>query len=144
MAVLPDESREVFQNEFNAEAMAAKLEAMPGKIRNQRTVVADAMQNMQDRKTELDNLEGMLALEISQEKNPKTGKPMFSNEKTRSAELVRRKTEDPEYQAALQVYKQEEAAYNAAQFDLEMLRDEFSAIRAAAEFWGNYMRLLAS
>jgi len=104
----------------------------PKWIREQQDQMTALSQQMKAAKSNLVAAEGLLLAEITAEIVP-TGKAKYSNKEAREAELARRKQFDPECLAALKQYNEAEEAFNAAQFDLQQLQDEFRAYLTAGE-----------
>lgn len=129
---------------FNVEQILQRLRELPGEIRKQQQALAEAKDCLQEAEEELKLAEGMLVTLIASEKDPRNGKARYSNQAARDAELAKRKASDPDYQTALKAYKQAQQAVDSAKFDLDAKYNEFSAIKAAAEVSGSYMRLMAA
>ena len=77
-------------------------------------------------------LEATMVMEIADEVDFNTGKARFTNEKSRAGELMRRKSEDAEYQAALKVARGAMFEVNGLEDELVGIEDKFKATRFVA------------
>ncbi len=135
-------AREI-ETELGVNDLARRLMEYPQEIRREQDAVEAARQQMAEAKSGLQLHESLLAAQINGEINPNTGKAMYSNDAARKAELAKRQAEDPGYQEALAKVRDAESALNAAQFDLDMLKDKFSAMKTVAGLIEGQLRLYA-
>lgn len=147
--VKPLRSRDVspaaqIEEALGVEEIAKKLLCYPEQIRRQQEKVQAAKEAVERAKEELQLVESMLFSQINTEKDPRSGKAMYSNQQAREAELARRKAADPEYQAAGRALHEAEAALAAAQFDQDRLYNEFSAYKIVANMTSNRLGLMAA
>lgn len=118
-----------------------KVSAIPNRIMVSRQAIDEkrqalrtTRQSLSDAEQSVKESEAALMAEIAGEVDTVSGKPKFSNDKARGAELIKRKREDHDYLAAYQAYqgvKQqvEEAENELATHDTELkcLEYEFQA-----------------
>ncbi len=130
--------------EMGVESIREKLHNLPMQIKGHQSAVyaaklavADAEQRVLAAKAEL---QAGIAVEI----NPATGKPQFSNAETREAELIRRQGADPAYQAAAAQLREAQEVHSQAQIELEMLQNDFGAVKAVAHVVAGQLQLLGS
>lgn len=88
-------------------------------------------------------LEAEMLQDIGDEKDPGTGKPRYSNEGSRAAEMIKRKAESRGYQSAMQKAKNAGYALSEAQDELEMLMDAFKAARYVTRLVSEEIALMA-
>ncbi len=127
--------------EFGLDELQSRLLAFPAKIRQQKETVKAARDALIEAEQALREADAFLLVAITQEVNG-DGKPAFSNEKAREAELIRRRKIDAAYQQALRQHQAADAALRTAQADLEHLEDDFKAHRTALEAAGNLLRAI--
>ncbi len=89
-------------------------------------------------------IEAEMATDIAVEMDPNTGKPKFTNDKTRQAELLRRKGTDPVAQEAMTAMKKAEYLMNELQDELEALQDKFRSYRYVVRLTAEELALMAS
>lgn len=131
------------EQQLGLEYIVRRLMELPGQIRMQQDAVAAAKQAVEQAKGELELAEAILTVEISEAKDPRTGKALFSNAEARKAELAKRMATSQEYQAAAQTLAAAEEAHRSAQFDLDLLVNEFSAIRNVAALQARRLEIIA-
>lgn len=119
-------SRQELEKQLDVKSFQENIMALPGKIRIQKEVCKQARTTFEEAKASLVNAEAMLATMIAAEVN-ESGKPRFSNDNARRAELEIRKQHDFDYQQAWGPYKEALDAMDAEQFKLEQLQDELKA-----------------
>lgn len=128
---------------FNTEDIEESLLELPETIAVQKGVV----RKLRDAFQEADLPRKMLELEmiddIAMEKNPQTGKAIYSNDKMRDAELKRRKAEDEGYQELQRYAKEAERELSAAEDELARLEQRFMAYGKVSEFVAAEMMLVA-
>jgi hypothetical protein len=95
-------------------------------------LVARARARLADAERRLRLLEAEIAAAIAAE-GAAGGRARYPNAEARSAELELRKARDPRWRVAEAEARHAREEWEAASFDLEMLEDEFRALRAAAE-----------
>ncbi len=128
---------------YNTENLRHSLAQYPGRIYDARQAVNRARKTLKDAELERDTLEAELVLLISIETDEK-GKPRYSNQQTRDAELLRRKASDPGYIEAAGRVVEAEAEWNAAQDALQMLLDEYQSARIVARLIAGELGVISS
>ncbi|MGB9904622.1 MAG: hypothetical protein ACPLQO_08155 [Desulfotomaculales bacterium] len=116
-------------NEMGLDNSIAALWAYPAKIKQQQHSIASTQRNLEEAKMDLETAKADIMAAINAEVNGQ-GKPVFSNEKAREAEFVRRARASQEYQEALEAYRDAEDRFNEAKFELEKLLNEFTVHKA--------------
>jgi gamma-glutamylcyclotransferase (GGCT)/AIG2-like uncharacterized protein YtfP len=129
--------------ELEVDRMLGKLHEYPALIRAQQDVVSECRRRVEEAKSAVDLARAVVAAAVLSETDG-NGKPRYSNDKTREAEITRRLASDPEYQAALANLRAAQEEGDAAQFELDRLFNEFAAARAAARVLAAKMNLLAA
>lgn len=119
-------SRRDLEIKMDVDNFTTGIQALPEKIRVQQEIYKEARTAFDAAKSNLVNVESMLMALITAEENDK-GKPRYSNEATRKAELELRKKTDWEYGEAWEPYKAALDEMENAQFKLEQLQNEFKA-----------------
>ena len=125
------------------EILREKVSAIPRRIMVSRDAIDEkrqalrtTRQSLSDAEQSVKEAEAALMAEIAGESfdGALSGKPKFSNDKARGAELIKRKREDRDYLAAYQTYQGvkrqvEEAENELATYDTELkcLENEFTA-----------------
>jgi hypothetical protein len=129
--------------QFNTQDIKENLLLLPLRIATQKGEV----RNLRDSFQEADLPRKMMELEmiddIAMEKNPSTGKAIYSNDKMRDAELKRRKAEDEGYQEFQRYAKEAERELSAAEDELVRLEQRFMAYGKVSEFVAAEMNLVA-
>lgn len=128
--------------QLGVQRLANQLMAYPAQIREQQNMVAQARRSLEDAKGEFEQLRAVFLAAVTSEING-GGKPKYSNEKAREAEVTTRMAADPTCVVARQDLHDAEDAYNAAQFDLHRLENEFRATIKAADLVSAQLNLLA-
>ena len=128
---------------IGADRIAERLLDIPAQIQAQQETVQLAKQAVEEAKGELQLAESLLMAEIQSATDPQTGKPLYSNETARRAELAQRQAGDKQYQDALQRLRDAESTLSAAQFELDRLYNEFSALKAVAGMTTGKLHLMA-
>lgn len=131
------------QIQENTQNIKSRLLSFPSLIRAQKSQVEAARVNFKDAQAAVAELEAEMASEISSATNPGTGKPAYSNAEARSAELIKRKAENPEYKAAFGAMRKAEEALSIAQYDLEKLADEFKSYRYVCDLTARELAVVA-
>ena len=123
--------------------MKQRLFDFPGEIRAQKEKAEVAKRALKEAQGAVVEFEAELLSAIGAEVNPNTGKAAYSNAEARAAELIRRKTDNVAYRAVNLAARAAEEEFNAAQFDLERLYDEFRAYRYVVDLTARELALLA-
>lgn len=119
-------SRKELETKLDVDNFIISIKVLPEKIRIQSEVYKEARTAFEAAKSNIVNAESMLMAIITAEENDK-GKPRFSNDATRRAELEIRKKMDWEYTDAWGPYKAALDDMENAQFKLDQLSNEFRA-----------------
>jgi len=134
-------SAEAILAAYNTENLRASLERYPQRIFDARQAVNQARRTLKDAEMERDAMEAELVLLISIETDEK-GKPKFSNQQTRDAELMRRKAKAVGYIVLANKVAEAEADLNQAQDTLQMLLDEYQSARIVARLIAAEMSII--
>jgi len=129
---------------LNIEKLQNALMSYPEQIRHKQQQLQSARESLEASKAELLFEEQMILVEITEAQNPSTGKPLFSNDTARKAELAKRLKESTSYQAKLKDHKTFESAVTAAQFDLDLLNNQFAAASSVMRLTTGRLELMAS
>ena len=121
-----------------------KLLTLPAKIETQKAKVRQLREAHTEKEQTRALWEADIMSTINSEINPSTGKPAFSNEKARNAEMLRRMTESGEYQLAAREAKEAEMVVSASQDELERLQDEFRANQFVSQLLSYEVSLFAN
>lgn len=121
------------------------------KVNNIRTQQRTLFKNLKDHEAQLKSMENDMMLIISGEKNPDTGKPKYSNEAARRAELDNRKKTDPDY-IALEDHIRDvrdqlddlENQVAMAEAELERIQHMFTAVIKETSLVSQEMALMAA
>jgi len=129
--------------QYETDLLKSKLRTFPALIKAQKQKVREAREVFNQ--AEMDRVleEANLATDIAAEIDPATGKPKFSNDKTRQAELVKRKLTSEDYKIAEQSAKKAEYRLNEAQDELDKLMDEYRSYRYIVALTTQELALLA-
>jgi hypothetical protein len=119
-----------------------KIYTFPAEIRRQEGLLADARRRLEEAKSSLELARQVVVAAVISETNG-DGKPRYSNDKAREAEITRRLAADPDYRAALQAVREAEDAVNSEQFELNRLYNEFAAYRTVAKVLAGKLNLVA-
>jgi hypothetical protein len=123
-----ESSQKELEKKLDVDNFTVSIKALPEKIRIQSEVYKEARTAFEAAKSDIVNAESMLMAVITSEENDK-GKPRYSNEATRKAELEIRKKEDDYYLMAWEPYKAALDEMENAQFKLDQLSNEFRAFQ---------------
>jgi len=134
-------SRKELEKQLDVENFTKNIMALPEKIRVQQEVLKEARSAYEVAKSNLVNAESMLMAVITAETN-ESGKPRFSNDKARQAELEIRKQTDWDYIYAWEPYKAALDEMENAQFKLEELQNEFKAYQIVGNVLAARMSLM--
>lgn len=129
---------------LNIEKLQNTLMSYPEQIRARQQQLQTAKEHLEGTKSELLFEEQMILAEITEAQNPATGKPLYSNDTARKAELAKRLNDSKEYQLRLKSVREYESAVMSAQFDLDLLNNQFAAASAVARITANRLGLIAS
>jgi chromosome segregation ATPase len=144
--------------DYNFNDLRIQLDTLPSDIYNQRIKInsyrnqqRNLIKELKEKENTLKSLENDLLLVITAETNPDTGKPVYSNDKARQAELNNRKKTDPDYLAIdnqiRQIRAQNDDLENQiamAEAELERLQNTFTAVTKKIELASREMALAAS
>lgn len=131
------------EQRLQVDEITTRLMSYPEQIARQQEAAQAAKQTVEESKGELQLAESLLMAEIQAAVDPRTGKAMFSNDTARKAELAQRQAGDEQYQTALQRLRDAESALSTAQFELDRLFNEFSALKAIAGMTAGRLNLMA-
>ena len=131
-------------NELNTQSLKESLASYPLRILEAKANVRAAHARFRDAEEGRALREAELTADIAAEVNRETGKPAFSNDGARKAELMKRMSIDAEYATALSKCRKAEEAHCAAQDQLEMWTETFKAARFIARITAAELELLAS
>jgi hypothetical protein len=129
-------------NEMNIDTVIDKIYTFPAEIRRQEGLLADARRRLEEAKSNLELARQVTVAAVISETNG-DGKPRYSNDKAREAEITRRLAADQEYRTALDVAKKAEDAVNSEQFEMNRLYNEFSAYKAVSRILAGKLNLVA-
>lgn len=129
---------------LNIEKLQSTLLSYPEQIRYKQQQLQTAKEQLEASKAELLFEEQMILVEITEAENPATGKPMYSNDTARKAELAKRLKESAPYQSKLKNHKMFESAVTSGQFDLDLLNNQFAAASTVARMTTGRLELMAS
>lgn len=119
-----------------------KLYTFPADIYRQNNLLVSAKRGVEEAKGGLELAKQVVVAGVLAEIDA-NGKPRYSNEKAREAEITKRLAQDPEYQKALRDYRAAEDACNGVQFELDRLHNEFSAYKAASRIMAGKLNMVA-
>jgi predicted nucleic acid-binding Zn-ribbon protein len=115
------------RTDFEKEVLLRELREAPERIKSARKAVRQVRELLTAVEEEAKEREYMFRLEISFEKDP-NGKPRYSNESVREAELARRKKADPEYRELTQKVKDLTRRLQEAEDELAYELDRFRSL----------------
>ncbi|TEB13409.1 hypothetical protein [Pelotomaculum propionicicum] len=116
-------------DEIHIDGSISRVQSYPEAIRRQQNILVQAQRNLDKAKQSLDLAKAEIIADINAAVNGQ-GKPLFSNEKARETEFIRRAREDENYRQALAEARRAEDECNDAKFMLDQLYNEFTAARA--------------
>lgn len=134
----------VILDDLRTDQFKQKLLTLPGQIEAQKTKIRQLREIYTEKEQARALREAEIAEEISTATNLNTGKPLYSNEKTREAAKLRKMNTDSEYQQVARSAKDAEMAVNAAQDELDRLYDEFKATQFITQLVGYEVALFAN
>jgi|GEM_PF-2794684 len=130
--------------EYETRLLKDKLLEFPGKIKQQKAALRDARASYAEAAQEVALIEAEIATNIAVETDPNTGKPKFTNDKTRQAELLRRKGANSVARSAAIAMREAERLMNELQDELEALQDKFRSYRYVVRLTAEELALMAS
>lgn len=119
-------------DQVGADNFNSHIMSLPKKIHDQSEVLRDARYAFEQARANIVNAESMLMAAITAEVND-AGKPRFTNDITRKAELDLRKKYDADYIAAWEPYRVTQEDMDNAQFLLTELENEFKAYQVMGQ-----------
>jgi len=137
------DNKEQLYNQINPFAIKLELEQYPDQIRDQKSKVRDLTQTFNDVDADRSSRELEIFAEINDETDPATGKPRFSNEKSRQAELVKQCRADQDYIVSANLSKEAQRAVDQAQDELARLENKYRSCRYRAELAAAELRFWA-
>lgn len=120
------------------------LAQYPDAIKAQKASVRNFYNQFRDSEAERALAEAELIVEIANEVNPTTGKPLYSNDGARKAELMKRQNTDATYRRLAEFTRKMENLYLAAQDELEALCEKLKSYRYIARLVSAELELMAS
>lgn len=120
-------SADVIQ-ELGIEPLCNKLLAIPEQIRELQDQMAEAQKEVEKVKGDVELEKSTITAAVISETNG-NGKPVFSNEKARSAEITRRMAVDQDYLAAKEALAKAEEQVANLKFDIDRLYSEMANLR---------------
>lgn len=120
-------SADVIQ-ELGIEPLCNKLLAIPEQIRDLQKQMAEAQKEVDKAKGDVELEKSIITAAVTSETNG-NGKPVFSNEKARSAEITRRMAVDQDYLAAKEALAKAEEQVANLKFDIDRLYSEMANLR---------------
>ena len=115
--------------DMETDLLKRRLYDFPVQIKGQKAEIRDLRESHNTLQRELKMIEADMAADIAVEKDPNTGKPVYSNKEARDAELERRKWQDPGYQAAALSAREAGYKLEEAQDELDKLQDQYKSYR---------------
>lgn len=128
--------------ELDTQHIKTELMRYPEVIKMQKDEVRRWREQQKDVEFELAIIEADIMANIVAETNG-NGKPKFSNDKARQAELLKRKHTDPECQELIKKLKHTERELERELDELERLQDEFKSCRYIARLAAEEIALWA-
>lgn len=139
-AAIREAALQVSEN-LGVQRMIDGVMSYPAKIRGQQTIVSTCRRALDDAKAEVEQAKAILFAMVASE--TENGKAKYSNKEARETEVAVRMNRDSMYIEARNHYRSVEEDYNAAQFDLQRLDNEFKAHTKAADLVSAQLNLLA-
>ena len=130
--------------EYETRLLKDRLLEYPSMILSQKAVIRDARGTYNEAAQEAAILEADISTDIAAEMDPASGKAKYSNDKTRQAELMKRKAADPVCVEATKRLRETERSLGMAQDALEALQDKFKAYRYIVRLTAEELALMAS
>ena len=129
--------------QYETDLLKSKLRGFPYIIKEQKQKVREAREIFSQADMDRTLEEANLMTDIAADIDPGTGKARYSNDKTRQAELIRRKLNSDDYKVAEQSSKEAEYVLNETQDELDQLVDEFKSYRYIVSLTTQELALLA-
>lgn len=121
-------STQVIQD-MGIEQLANKLLGIPGGIRKLQDAVIMAQKDVDLAKNKVETAKSIIVAMVTSTVN-ENGKPVYSNETARNAEITRRMADDPDYLVAKQELLESEEKLANLRFEIERLNSEMANLRA--------------
>lgn len=121
-------SAQVIQD-MGIEPLCNKLLAIPDQIRELQGQMAEAQKEVDKARSDMELEKSVITAAVTSELNG-NGKPAFSNETARSAEITRRMAVDQDYLAAKEALATTEEQVASLKFDIDRLYSEMANLRA--------------
>lgn len=116
---------------------------LPEKIRLKMLEIKELERRLRAAQEDVELAEARLQADIAAELDDKTGKPRFSNDTARKAELAIRKRRDADYKLLSEEAARIEAELDTARAELEMLDRQWNGAKTALESMTAELELLA-
>lgn len=116
---------------------------LPEKILRKQLEIKELERRLRAAQEDVDLAEARLQSGIAAEIDDKTGKPRYSNDTARKAELAIRKRRDADYKLLSEEAARIEAELDTARAELEMLDRQWNGARVALESITAELRVLA-
>lgn len=116
-------------HELGIEPLCNKLLAIPDQIRELQGQMAEAQKEVEKAKSDVELERSAITAAVVSEVND-NGKPVYSNETARSAEITRRMAVDQDYLAAKKALAKAEEQVASLKFDIDRLYSEMANLRA--------------
>ena len=139
---MPKTAEAILAN-YETKTMKAKLLEYPALIQEQKAKVRKLRDELSDNQEILQAIEASIIMEIADEVDPNTGKARFSNDKTRSGELARRKQQNEHYKQARDNTRRVEHKLGEAQDELDALQDKYKSYRYVVRLTAEELALIA-
>jgi ubiquinone biosynthesis protein UbiJ len=91
--------------------------------------MAEAQKEVDKVKSDVELEKSLIFADVTSEVNF-NGKPVFSNEKTRNAEITRRMADDQDYLTAEEALAKAEEQVSSLRFDIDRLNSDMANLRA--------------
>jgi peptidoglycan hydrolase CwlO-like protein len=116
-------------DEMGIEPLCNKLLEIPTQIRELQRQMAEAQKEVDNARGDVELEKSTITAAVVSEVNG-NGKPAFSNETARSAEITRRMAVDQDYLAAKEALATAEEQVASLKFDIDRLYSEMANLRA--------------
>jgi chromosome segregation ATPase len=117
-----------------------KLDTLPETIEKHETALYAAQLKVDNLRAQLKAVDAQLAATIEGEIDANTGKPRYSNETRRQAELVTRRGQDQDYLDTSLSLTDAEKELSKLKIELNRASNEFSANKHLADMFSSYLR----
>ncbi len=129
--------------EFETKTLKSRLREFPALIKAQKDVIRQARSTLEELESDRKMIEADIMTEVSCAVDPRTGKPQFSNDKSRAAELMRRCSDAQDYRHTAGLAREAAMAVEEAQDELERLQNDFRSYRYIVSLTTAELELLA-